>query len=97
MLRRPPRSTLFPYTTLFRSFVYWSNGQGSEPRLASGYCYFFGFFSSSFEKTWIETPHALQAGDALELLGSIAARLQRCFLLQEAHARVRDRRFRLED
>src|SRR5438876_5963521 len=22
MLRRPPRSTLFPYTTLFRSFVY---------------------------------------------------------------------------
>src|SRR5258705_361866 len=22
MIRRPPRSTLFPYTTLFRSFVY---------------------------------------------------------------------------
>src|SRR5437667_3354595 len=28
-----------------------------------------------------ETPHALQAGDSLELLSSIAARLQRCFLL----------------
>src|SRR2546422_4404667 len=27
MIRRPPRSTLFPYTTLFRS----SNDQGSEP------------------------------------------------------------------
>src|SRR5437660_8557079 len=26
MIRRPPRSTLFPYTTLFRS-----NGNGSEP------------------------------------------------------------------
>src|SRR3712207_8376690 len=23
MIRRPPRSTLFPYTTLFRSEVYW--------------------------------------------------------------------------
>src|SRR2546430_9228498 len=23
MIRRPPRSTLFPYTTLFRSHVYW--------------------------------------------------------------------------
>src|SRR3712207_7736080 len=26
MIRRPPRSTLFPYTTLFRSFV-----EGAEP------------------------------------------------------------------
>src|SRR3712207_8660957 len=24
MIRRPPRSTLFPYTTLFRSFVQWA-------------------------------------------------------------------------
>src|SRR2546429_5868538 len=23
MIRRPPRSTLFPYTTLFRSFEFW--------------------------------------------------------------------------
>src|SRR3712207_6960685 len=23
MIRRPPRSTLFPYTTLFRSSIYW--------------------------------------------------------------------------
>src|SRR3712207_8915533 len=27
MIRRPPRSTLFPYTTLFRSIV-WREGQG---------------------------------------------------------------------
>src|SRR3712207_8835794 len=26
MIRRPPRSTLFPYTTLFRSFVRATNG-----------------------------------------------------------------------
>src|SRR5438046_4860611 len=25
MLRRPPRSTLFPYTTLFRSTAYWNS------------------------------------------------------------------------
>src|SRR5256885_4965375 len=28
MIRRPPRSTLFPYTTLFRSQVYRSRGPG---------------------------------------------------------------------
>src|SRR2546429_2734198 len=26
MIRRPPRSTLFPYTTLFRSVIYDENG-----------------------------------------------------------------------
>src|SRR5258708_14592699 len=29
MIRRPPRSTLFPYTTLFRSF-YWEEAQKAE-------------------------------------------------------------------
>src|SRR3989441_12965323 len=35
MIRRPPRSTLFPYTTLFRSI---GNGQrlGHEPRVVEG-------------------------------------------------------------
>src|SRR5438477_2901651 len=37
MLRRPPRSTLFPYTTLFRSHVQLVNGCGPDacllPRL----------------------------------------------------------------
>src|SRR2546422_6726073 len=33
MIRRPPRSTLFPYTTLFRSLVQvWSLRHGSERR-----------------------------------------------------------------
>src|SRR3712207_8511508 len=33
MIRRPPRSTLFPYTTLFRSHLdnrCWSHGQGRK-------------------------------------------------------------------
>src|SRR5688572_32491980 len=31
MIRRPPRSTLFPYTTLFRSILY-----GNEPNMRDG-------------------------------------------------------------
>src|SRR2546422_1728477 len=33
MIRRPPRSTLFPYTTLFRS--YFTLAKGRSPRFAS--------------------------------------------------------------
>src|SRR2546430_10211631 len=32
MIRRPPRSTLFPYTTLFRSSSRWSRPHQSSPR-----------------------------------------------------------------
>src|SRR3712207_7035673 len=34
MIRRPPRSTLFPYTTLFRSFVAVHNNGDVEERAA---------------------------------------------------------------
>src|SRR3712207_7606273 len=40
MIRRPPRSTLFPYTTLFRSFMRRGIEQRDSPdarRLARGY------------------------------------------------------------
>src|SRR2546427_8327129 len=30
MIRRPPRSTLFPYTTLFRSTIYITHGHGDH-------------------------------------------------------------------
>src|SRR2546427_6477230 len=33
MIRRPPRSTLFPYTTLFRSPTCWSSGGVAGPDL----------------------------------------------------------------
>src|SRR5687768_17664980 len=45
MIRRPPRSTLFPYTTLFRSGVYDRESDGAGHRryqhfleMASGWC-----------------------------------------------------------
>src|SRR3712207_7616299 len=36
MIRRPPRSTLFPYTTLFRSFVFAGCGGGDDENGAAG-------------------------------------------------------------
>src|SRR3712207_7862769 len=36
MIRRPPRSTLFPYTTLFRSDIARGPGQTGEHRLGLG-------------------------------------------------------------
>src|SRR2546422_7027074 len=32
MIRRPPRSTLFPYTTLFRSCARWHVEEARDPR-----------------------------------------------------------------
>src|SRR2546430_8531305 len=32
MIRRPPRSTLFPYTTLFRSYVLWAVTPEGRPK-----------------------------------------------------------------
>src|SRR5258707_6686525 len=37
MIRRPPRSTLFPYTTLFRSPVLPAPGQLFRPKLLAGF------------------------------------------------------------
>src|SRR3712207_8229678 len=34
MIRRPPRSTLFPYTTLFRSHAKTKEGQGVPPGIS---------------------------------------------------------------
>src|SRR2546429_8199402 len=36
MIRRPPRSTLFPYTTLFRSLVMWLRTRRSGVRISQG-------------------------------------------------------------
>src|SRR5438309_4307564 len=35
MMRRPPRSTLFPYTTLFRSLFNWRRLRTRRPKLGS--------------------------------------------------------------
>src|SRR3989441_9604347 len=42
MIRRPPRSTLFPYTTLFRSHSFDSLAEATQDGLATGYRWWFG-------------------------------------------------------
>src|SRR2546425_7029800 len=57
MIRRPPRSTLFPYTTLFRSpcaRARWPDGVGSAGRRPRASCC--GFSSCSRERCF--TPPA---------------------------------------
>src|SRR2546426_8118895 len=39
MIRRPPRSTLFPYTTLFRSRLYGRCFRRLRPRRLAGYLF----------------------------------------------------------
>src|SRR5690554_7187115 len=52
MIRRPPRSTLFPYTTLFRSLQVRTNGAGNFETLIEGVASFgvqFGLAASADE------------------------------------------------
>src|SRR3712207_7382465 len=37
MIRRPPRSTLFPYTTLFRSYIPYRSGGEASVQLTGGH------------------------------------------------------------
>src|SRR5688572_30882671 len=53
MLRRPPRSTLFPYTTLFRS------GNGSNPAASSA-----AITTISLWSAWKSTPYSETSNDA---------------------------------
>src|SRR2546426_4381430 len=77
MIRRPPRSTLFPYTTLFRSINGWVNEQtrGKIPAIvpdpvpddAVAYLinaiYFKGAWTTQFDKTRTEPrPFTLARG-----------------------------------
>src|SRR5690348_18021080 len=48
MIRRPPRSTLFPYTTLFRSLV----PDSAVVAIARDDDYFFGVLHSSIHELW---------------------------------------------
>src|SRR2546430_16758567 len=50
MIRRPPRSTLFPYTTLFRSRCQSGRGRLGGRRLQ----YLFAFFPCTQGSAWVE-------------------------------------------
>src|SRR2546430_12231564 len=60
MIRRPPRSTLFPYTTLFRSF----KGEADLGKFAGGVYHYEGhanqtnFFSKDRKSTRLNSSHS---------------------------------------
>src|SRR2546422_8538535 len=68
MIRRPPRSTLFPYTTLFRSFQ--AASVVPNAKFANGFQIAFGdgsrvavqipfklYQQKSFEQSFVDDPH----------------------------------------
>src|SRR2546425_12643608 len=73
MIRRPPRSTLFPYTTLFRSDEITEFQEGAAKILRSG-TLILGEYTTQFEKAFsafIGTKHAIAVNSgstALEIL-----------------------------
>src|SRR5690348_17756198 len=48
MIRRPPRSTLFPYTTLFRSRRIWAIVGGSSGNLVEWYDFYVYSFTAIY-------------------------------------------------
>src|SRR3712207_8425191 len=72
MIRRPPRSTLFPYTTLFRSKVL-----GAQEKI---YQLEYELFLDLRERVAAQTARLLSTADvlaALDVLASLAEHVQR--------------------
>src|SRR3989442_15481794 len=69
MIRRPPRSTLFPYTTLFRSIIQhdqilWDHGLPSQPNQIPGADLDAEYQASSTYATQsLQLANALRAGN----------------------------------
>src|SRR2546425_6760859 len=71
MIRRPPRSTLFPYTTLFRSLVRTSRTVG----YSVGLLYFANTFGSAFAKYKRPTERSEEHTSELQSLAYLVCRL----------------------
>src|SRR6266487_4380301 len=91
MIRRPPRSTLFPYTTLFRSLlnvfaVAWATQRGSmtggpgevhaQQSLKQNLEVPFGFFPQPVYFATIMRRHMLEFGTTREHFGALAVTLR---------------------
>src|SRR2546426_1376285 len=87
MIRRPPRSTLFPYTTLFRSV--WPAGARAEPDSARASDAARGAVPTRARRAPHESPEALRrlgaAGDVLALGPGDRARDRKSTRLNSSH------------
>src|SRR3712207_8522052 len=67
MIRRPPRSTLFPYTTLFRSYLFVDPGPAQVPEDPSRTVLLAGLLANQVagKLLVVEVPELLQTPDYL--------------------------------
>src|SRR3989442_10139918 len=79
MIRRPPRSTLFPYTTLFRSHHRpGALGAGLERHVER----------AVFQAVGVERAHGVLDGEQLGVSGGIAPRDRKSTRLNSSHVRI---------
>src|SRR2546429_7396709 len=95
MIRRPPRSTLFPYTTLFRSYNYDNNNQvaGTIPNLLASIIY--RNWNGNYSDTWVLSPSSVNsitfAARSEEHTSELQSRLHLvCRLLLEKKKQLRN-------
>src|ERR1035438_351819 len=73
MIRRPPRSTLFPYTTLFRSNVFDNFPKTQPPTIAN----IVDRISRSYDRYGVNRPRTIVDMNVISKLGSVAINLHR--------------------
>src|SRR3712207_8879862 len=85
MIRRPPRSTLFPYTTLFRSALGAAIGELIAIRFAL--VLGIGIAGAERQRQRIEAVAEVDAG-AVHVLGQLAERDRKSTRLNSSHANI---------
>src|SRR3712207_9020181 len=84
MIRRPPRSTLFPYTTLFRSRVRNYDGLGGQ--LLFAYLHKHGFLHWTDNRLTVDWP---RVADGVQALRAMVEELDRkSTRLNSSHANI---------
>src|SRR5215471_14162276 len=73
MIRRPPRSTLFPYTTLFRSFSRRNNTNYMETGVLSGLQLTAMFPNLVLENFYTKTKNSIEQGKSQAPYGYVIA------------------------
>src|SRR2546430_4068702 len=81
MIRRPPRSTLFPYTTLFRSLV---SGIGTRP---SGVARYHFLYALQLQEDCLQAPEAA-AGQGCRFFGVPVCLVHRYLLKDRKSTRL---------
>src|SRR3712207_9027573 len=97
MIRRPPRSTLFPYTTLFRSLSTLGGGRlrgGTRAELSAGEQVLSVLLRCCYQSLLVTGEEGIQHGLVLDLQDLLAAPVQqvrRPIALQIGRASCRER------